>query len=893
MQSLYIVDAVNFLFRSYYAIGPMANPKGLSTNALYGFIRSVYKIINDFSPDYFISVFDGPDNKQSRTAIYKEYKGHRTGMPEDLFPQLDQAQYFCEIAGIPSLTLSGVEADDTMGAIAKWAAKKGIKVFLCSSDKDLCQLVDDHIKLIQPHKDNMVIDRKKVKELFGVWPEQMIDYFAMVGDASDNIPGLEGFGPKTAASLLEEFGTLEKILANPDRLSGKKREVVINGQEIALLSKQLATIQTDLNIPTEELFYHLKTPDLPRVQAFYHEMHFLSLLRELNVPQAPSPATTKRAAAVDKQASYQLINDESSLADLIDSLTSEKEICVDTETTSVKPMSAQLVGLGLGVRQGEAYYIPFNGSIKRDRVIDLIKPLLENPVISFIGHNIKYDMHILANVGIDLSSVGFDTLLASYLINPHVQRHNLDELTLEHFGKVKIPIDDLLGKGKKQITMHEVSIEKVCSYCCEDVDYTLRLKTLFQKKLEEMELTPVFATIEIPLISVLFRMERAGIYVDVHRLEKMSHELSRELHHLEKQIYEAAGEIFNINSPKQLSLILFEKMRIKPPKKTATGYSTAAHVLESLQKSDPIVKKILEYRTLEKLRSTYVDALPEQILPRTHRIHCTFNQSIAATGRLSCQDPNLQNIPVRTEAGKKIRKAFKPQKLHHSFVSADYSQIELRLLAHLSQDPGLITAFEAGEDIHAYTASLVFDVPLDKVTPQMRYQSKAVNFGIIYGQQAYGLSQDLGIELKEAAAFIETYFQRYKKIKEFLNFCKDSVRKTGHAITLTGRQRPIPDIHSKNPMIRAQAERLAVNTPLQGTAADLIKLAMLAVDAFLKKEFNPETMILQIHDELLFEVPDDQVDKLAKKVKHIMENVMTLSVPLVVDISIGKNWGEC
>lgn len=893
MQSLYIVDAVNFLFRSYYAIGPMSNPKGASTNALYGFIRSIYKIINDFSPDYFIAVFDGPDNKKSRTAIYKEYKGHRAGMPEDLFPQLDQAQYFCEIAGIPSLTLSGVEADDTMGSVAKWAEKKGINVFLCSSDKDLCQLVTDHVKLVHPHKDNLVVDRKKVKELFGVRPDQMIDYLAMVGDASDNIPGLEGFGPKTAASLLEEFGTLEKILANPDRLSGKKREVVINGQEIALLSKQLATIQTDLDIPHEELFYHLKTPDLPRVQAFYHEMHFLSLLRELSAPQAPAPTKTKSSSTADDKTSYQLINDEDSLAELVRSLSSEKEICVDTETTSVKPMWAQLVGIGLGSSHGKAYYIPLNGDIKREKVVQIVKPLLENPDICFIGHNIKYDMHVLANEGIELSSAGFDTLLASYLINPHVQRHNLDELSLEHFGKVKIPIDDLIGKGKKQITMAEVPIEEVCAYCCEDVDYTLRLKTLFQKELEKADLTSLFATIEMPLISVLFRMERTGIYVDVNKLEKMSHELSRELHHLEKQIYAIAGESFNINSPKQLSVILFEKMGIKPPKKTATGYSTAADVLESLQESAPIVKKILEYRTLEKLRSTYVDALPEQIYPKTHRIHCTFNQSIAATGRLSCQDPNLQNIPVRTEAGKKIREAFKPQKPHHTFVSADYSQIELRLLAHLSQDPALIAAFEAGEDIHAYTASLVFDVPLNKVTPQMRYQSKAVNFGIVYGQQAYGLSQELGIEFKEAAAFIETYFERYKKIKEFLNFCKDSVRKTGRAVTLTGRQRPIPDIHSKNPMLRAQAERLAVNTPLQGTAADLIKLAMLAVDALLKKEFGHTAMILQIHDELLFEVPDDQVDKLSKKVKHVMETVMDLSVPLVVDISIGKNWGEC
>jgi DNA polymerase-1 len=890
MQSLYIVDAANFLFRSYYAIGPMTNPKGESTNALYGFIRSIYKIINEFSPDYFICVFDGPDNKQSRIAIYKEYKGHRTGMPEDLFPQMDQAQYFCEIAGIPWLTLPGVEADDTMGSIARWAEKGGIKVILCSSDKDLCQLVDHHVHILNPHKDNLIIDRKKVKELFGVFPEQMVDYLAMVGDASDNIPGLEGFGPKTASSLLEEYGTLEKILAHPEKIPGKKGEVAREGREIALISQQLATIQTDLDIPKEEIFYHLKTPDLPRVQAFYQEMHFLSLLRELNT--APAPEKTKHSVK-QSDVSYQTVCDSSSLAQLIDTLSREKQICIDTETTNLKPMQAEMVGLGLCIEEGKAYYIPLNGEIPRREVLKQIKPLLENPHICFIGHHIKYDMHVLANEGINLSAALFDTLVASYLINPHIQRHNLDQLSLEHFGKVKTPIEDLIGKGKKQISMKEVPIDKVTAYCCEDVDYTFRLKVLFEKRLQELELTSLFEQIEMPLIPVLFKMERKGIFVDVSKLKKMSDDLKHELHRLEKEIYKMAGESFNINSPKQLSVILFEKLGIKPPKRTATGYSTAADVLESLQESSPIVKTILEYRTLEKLRSTYVDALPEQIDPDTHRIHCTFNQSTAATGRLSCQDPNLQNIPVRTDAGKKIRETFKPQQSHHSFVSADYSQIELRLLAHLSQDPALIAAFKAGEDIHAYTASLVFDVPLSEVTPEMRHHAKAVNFGIVYGQQAYGLSQELGIDYKEAAAFIETYFERYKKIQDFLKFCKENVAKTGRAVTLTGRQRPIPDIHNKNPMIRAQAERFAINTPLQGTAADLIKMAMLAVDSLLKKEFTSSAMILQIHDELLFEVPDDQVDKLSKKVKHLMENVMTLSVPLVVDISIGKNWGQC
>ncbi|MBI3236302.1 MAG: DNA polymerase I, partial [Chlamydiales bacterium] len=452
---------------------------------------------------------------------------------------------------------------------------------------------------------------------------------------------------------------------------------------------------------------------------------------------------------------------------------------------------------------------------------------------------------------------------------------------------------DLIGKGKNQITMDKVPIEKVCAYCCEDVDYTFQLYLLFQKQLKEKELADLFYNIEIPLISVLFRMERAGIYIDREKLKEISSSLNHSLKTLQHQIHKMAGEEFNIGSPKQLSTILFEKMGIKPLKKTATGYSTAADILEELQDQNPIVKTILEWRTLEKLRSTYAESLSDQIFSPTERIHCSFNQSVAATGRLSCHNPNLQNIPVRTPMGKKIREAFKPQQKHYSFLSGDYSQIELRILAHLSQDPALLAAFNAQEDIHTYTASQVFNVPLGLVTPRMRHQAKAVNFGILYGQQAYGLSKELGIPFQEAASFIETYFKRYKKIRDFLDFCVESTAKTGRAITLTGRQRPIPDIDSKNPILRSQAERLAVNTPLQGTAADLIKLAMLSIDSLLQKEPHLGILILQIHDELLFELPDDQVDRMKKKVKHAMETVWSLSVPLTVDISVGKNWGDC
>lgn len=887
MQSLYIVDAVNFLFRAYYAIGPMTNPKGHSTNALYGFIRSIYKIITDFSPNYFIAVFDGPDNKKSRVDLYSEYKSHRTGMPEDLFPQLDLALKFCEIAGIPHLSLPGVEADDTMGSIAKWAEKKGISVFLCSSDKDLCQLVDTHIKVINPHKDNLLIDRDKVKELFGVWPEQMIDYLAIVGDASDNIPGLEGFGPKTAASLLSSYHSLDYLLAHPDILSGKKRETLLQSTEIALLSRQLAKIQVDLDIPQEESFYHLKAPDLSQIRDFYHEMHFLSLLRELDGNRDLDSSQQKI------RANYQCINDMTALEALLALCQLQKEIAIDTETTSLRPMEADLVGLGLTFHPAEGYYIPFNGSMNRSLLIEMLKPLLENPEIAYVGHHIKYDLHVLANAGIHVSCIGFDTLIASYLTSPHIQRHGLDQLALTHFSHIKISIEDLIGKGKNQKSMDQVPIDKICEYCCEDVDYTLRLKEKLALPLEKEGLFPLFTDIEIPLIPVLMRMERKGIYIDTEVLKTMSKEVARDLLHLETQIHHLAGESFNINSPKQLSTLLFDKMGITPPKKTLTGYSTSAEVLESLKHDVPIVQLILDYRTLEKLRSTYIDTLPEQVLPSTQRIHCTFNQSITATGRLSCQDPNLQNIPIRTELGKKIRTAFKPQNSSDWFLSADYSQIELRLLAHLSEDPILIQAFEEGEDIHAHTASQVFGIPLKEVTSHMRHQAKAVNFGIIYGQQAYGLSKELGIPLKDAALFIETYFKRYKKIKDFLEFCKEATAKTGYAITLIGRKRPIPDILSKNSMLRTQAERLAINTPLQGTAADLIKIAMLSIDSLLQKEPELGAMLLQIHDELLFETPQAQVDLLAKKVKKIMESAMQLKVPLVVDISIGKNWGEC
>lgn len=894
MKKLFIIDGHNVLFRSYYAIRGMTNPQGESTNALFGFIRTIYKLIHDFSPSHLVTVFDGPEGKKSREQIYADYKAHRKGMPEDLYPQLGRAEEFCAVAGIPYLTIPGVEGDDTMGSVAIWAAKKGGEVYLCSSDKDLCQLVADNIFLLQLHKNNLIVDRKKVKELYGIHPEQMVDYLAMVGDASDNIPGLEGFGPKTVSTLLQKFGTLDKVLANPDKVSGaKKQEVLKAGKEIAHLSRELATINTHVDFPKNDDFFALKHPDMDKVRAFYQEMHFTSLLKELDASATEGEKPAAKPTEKEAKSVYTLVDDEASLIKLHELLKEHPHICLDTETTDIRPMHAKLVGIGFGVKPKQAWYVPTNGQLGKKRVLEMLEKLFSDTSLSFYGHNIKYDLHVLANEGLPLPKVCFDTMVASYVLKPEQQRHNLDILTLENFSVQKTSIDTLIGKGKHQLSMDLVPIKNVSDYCCEDIDFTCRLKDLFEKDLKTRDLNGVFFDIEIPLIPVLFKMERAGIHLDISQMKHLSVEFAEKIQELETEIYELAKETFNLNSPKQLSDILFKKLGIHPPKKTQTGFSTAAGVLESILDKHPIIPKIIEYRGFEKLRSTYVDALPGQVFKPTDRIHCTFNQSVAATGRLSCQDPNLQNIPARTKEGRKIRKAFKPQHKETSFLSLDYSQIELRLLAHLCDDPTLIKAFRAGEDIHATTAAAVFNIALEDVTKEMRHKAKAVNFGILYGQKAFGLAQGLSIEYREAAAFIETYFARFSRVKEYIEFCKESVRKTGRAVTMLGRERPIPEITSKNPQIRAAAERLAINTPLQGTAADIIKLAMIKVDALLTKHHEWGTLILQIHDELVFESPDAHIHSLSNQVKTIMEGVIELKVPLTVDISIGKNWEEC
>jgi DNA polymerase I len=889
-DKIYLVDVSNFIFRSYFALPPMSNAKGEATHALYGFIRSIQKLIADFGATHVAAVFDGPGGKETRATIYEEYKAHRKPTPDDLPHQIDWALDYCELAGIPVINVPGVEADDAIGTIAHKMAAKGFHVYLCSSDKDLAQLVNKDISMLQTHKENRVVGPKEVEEIFGVRPDQIIDLLAIMGDASDNIPGLPGFGPKTAAKLLQEFGSLENILANIDKVAGKKKQETLREEEnLAILSQGLATLNLKVPVPGSPKAYELLEPDSEKLIAFFRDKNFTTLLRDVT-KEAPKSVKKKGAETV----SYTLVDDMEALKQLVTLLKRHKEIAFDTETTDTRPLEAELVGIGFSVKEGEAFYVPLNGKLGDQEVFDALGPLFEDKTHHFIAHNIKYDVHVLANYGTRVANIAFDTMIASYVLNSHSRRHSLDHLALHLFDKVKKPIKDLIGTGKKQISMADVPIQQVSDYCCEDVDYTLRLKNYFEPLLKTRRLGEVFSKIEMPIVPVLVKMERNGIYVDTKRLERLSVTFNRQLEKLEEEIYKLAGEEFKINSPKQLSEVLYKKLKIQPPRRRqTTEYNTGAEVLELLSHEHKIVGKVLEFRGFDKLRSTYVDTLPKEVNPETGRIHCTFSQSVAATGRLACRDPNLQNIPVRTEEGRKIREAFKPEEEGWVYLSADYSQIELRLLAHLSEDPELVKAFKSGDDIHVYTAAKIFNIPQSKVSKDDRFAAKAVNFGIIYGQSAFGLAGQLGIPQREARAFIEAYFERFSRVAEYLEECKAVAKKSGRATTMTGRERDIPEINGRNAIQRTAAERLAVNTPLQGSSADITKLAMLAVDKHLSREKMKTRMLLQIHDELIFEVPPGEQSTAKSLVKSEMEGVMKLKVPLIVDVSVGKNWKEC
>ncbi|MEI6531195.1 MAG: DNA polymerase I [Chlamydiota bacterium] len=867
MEKLFVLDVSGFVYRSYHALPPMTNGQGLGTQGLYGFIRVLLKLIKDFAPTHMVAVFEGRDNKRSRLAIYPEYKATRTKAPEDLPQQLIWAEEFCQLLGIPTLSYEGHESDDTMGGIAVWARDRGVEVFLCTSDKDLYQFIGDRVKVLQTHKDNLILDSAAIEKQMGILPSQVVDYLSLIGDSSDNIPGVPGIGPKGAADLLKEFGSLKGIYAHIDQVK-KKKALLEEHKERAFLSYQLALINIGLPIPREESFYQIKEANLEKLQEFYQVMNFNSLINKA-APKKPS-------------GEYKVVAPSKAL---FKELVEAPLLAFDCETTALDVFQSRLVGVGFCAEEGRASYLP---CYEDKEALHFLKNLFEARKNPFIAHNAKYDLHALKRHNIEIKAPVFDTMLCSYLLFSEQRQHSLDFLAERFLGLKKGSFKDLVGKGE----LIDVPVEAVAAYCGLDADLTFQLYTILSKKIEERGLKKLLEEIELPVLEVLYKIEERGIYLDKEALNRTGIEVMRALHGVEEKIYSQVGEHFNINSPKQLAVMLFDRLQIAARKKTSTGQrSTNADVLEELAAEYPVVEDVLEYRMLEKLRSTYIEALPSYVNSQTLRIHPSFNQFVAATGRLSCQDPNLQNIPVRNDLGRAIRAAFKPQNPKWLYLAADYSQIELRMLAHLSEDSTLLQAFEQGEDIHAYTASLIFNVPLKDITSEQRRAAKVVNFGIIYGQQPFGLSKELKCSMKEAALFIDLYFARYPRVKAFLEECKERARQTGYAVTMTGRQREIPDINSRNAPMRAAAERLAINTPLQGSSADLIKMAMIEVEKLIEKAQS--FLVLQIHDELLFEMDPLEENFLKEATLTAMQGVMTLKVPLVVDIAIGKNWKEC
>lgn len=877
-KRLFLIDGNSFCYRAFYAIRSLANSKGQPTNAVYGFVTMLNKIIKDNAPDMIAVAFDmkGPTFRHEK---FDDYKAHRKPMPDELVGQMPYIKKVVSAYNIPIYELSGYEADDILATIAKRAEKDDIETYIATGDKDALQLVNDHIRVYNTNKDGMIYDAAKVREAFGVSPERMTDIMALMGDSSDNIPGVKGIGEKTAIELITEFGSLDELLKNIDSVKGEaKKKTLKDNAQTAILSKELAVV--DANVPIEIDFkaLELKEADNAKLLELFKELEFKAFVKGL---------TPKDAL----DSTYELIDDAKKLKRLVKELSSLDEFAFDFETTSEDPMLAELVGVSFSWKIGHASYVPVNKYFERDAVLGELKAVFEDASVKKIGQNIKYEYIVLANYGIMLSGEMFDTMVASYLLNPSKPNHNLEEIAIEYLNhKLTTPIEDLIGKGKKAITMDLVEVNKVCAYCCEDSDVTLRLEKILAKELSAKSLDELFYKVEMPLIPVLASMEMTGVSIDTDYLSELSGEMEKKLSRLTAGIYETAGEEFNINSPKQLSVILFDKLKLPVIRKTKTGNSTDEEVLTKLAQKHKLPKALLEFRELSKLKSTYVDSLPNLINPKTGRIHTSFNQTVTATGRLSSSGPNLQNIPIRTEEGRRIRRAFIASDIKKVLLSADYSQIELRILAHMSGDKQLLKAFREGRDIHSFTASLVFNISEKDVTGEMRGMAKTVNFGIIYGMSPYGLSQSLNIDVNKAKDFIDAYFERYPSVKKYMDSLIAEAKDKGYVTTILGRRRYIPDINSTDQRIRQFAERTAINAPVQGSAADLIKIAMININDKLASQALNTRMTLQVHDELVFDVPEEELKESHRIVKEGMEKVIDLSVPLEAHIEVGKNW---
>lgn len=882
-KKLFLIDGNSFCYRAFYAIRSLSTSKGQPTNAIYGFVAMLNKIIKEETPQYLAIAFDlkGPTFRHKR---FEEYKIHRKPMPDELAEQIPVIKEVIKAYNIPIYEKEGYEADDILATIAKKFERQGYEIYIITGDKDMLQLVNSHIKIYNVHKEGLTYDEEKVKQRYGVGPDKIVDLIALMGDSSDNIPGVAGIGEVTAAQLIEKFGSFDRILSSIDNIEPESlRKRLKEFKDQAQLSKELATVDCDVPIDVDLDEAKLKEPDRTRLYELFKELEFKSLLKDY----APS--------GNEPDGKYKLIEDEGDFKGLIKELERVGEFALDFETTGTDPLVCEPVGVSFCWKECEAYYVPIKEAgegFDAKYVLSKLRHIFEDPRKKKIGQNIKYEKVLLENYGVQLKGISFDTMVASYLLNPSKLNHNLDDIALEYLNLKMTPITDLLGKGKGRITMRQVALEEIKRYCCQDSDATLRLERILKPQLKEKGLDELFYDVEMPLIDCLADMELAGVAIDVKLLAKMSKEVDAQLIKLTSEIYEIAGCKFNINSPKQLSEILFEKLKLPVVKRTKTGTSTDVEVLENLATIHALPACLLKYRELAKLKSTYVDALPDLINPKTGRVHTSFNQTVTQTGRLSSSDPNLQNIPIKTGIGRQIRKAFIAGETDHLILSADYSQIELRILAHFSGDKELVEAFKEDRDIHKHTASLVFGVPEEEVTEDMRSAAKTVNFGIIYGMSPYGLSKDLGIEPAKAKEFIDSYFERYGKVKAYIEDIIEEARERGYVTTILNRRRYIPEISSRNNSIRQFAERTAINTPIQGSAADLIKVAMINIHNTIKEEKLKSKMILQVHDELVFEVPKKESDFIKEMVKTKMEGAAKLKVPIKVEIRAGKNWLE-
>ena len=925
-KRLFLLDAYALIFRGYYAFikNPRINSKGLNTSAIMGFMNSLLEVIRKEKPNYLAVCFD-KGGSQERFSIFPEYKANRDETPEAIRIAIPYIHKILDAMQIPIIEKEGYEADDIIGTLAKQAEQEGYTTFMVTPDKDYGQLVSENIFMYKPArggKDTEIWGVEEVKQNFGVnSPEQVIDLLGMMGDAVDNIPGFPGVGEKTAQKLIQEFGSIENLLQNTDKLKGKLRENIENNAEKGLLSKRLARIILDVPVTFHKENFALSSPKMEEIIPIFEELEFRTMLgtlqkafqqvntsnteynlfnisensQNIQLSLFDNPETSQYKTIKDIEHSYYLIENKEDIYKLVSELLLQKEVCFDTETTSLNELEAELVGMAFSWEKHKGYYVLFPESKElTQEILEIFRPFFENSSITKIGQNLKYDIKVLAKYNIQVLGNLFDTMIAHYLLNPDA-KHNMDILSENYLHYSPISIETLIGKkGKGQLSMRRVPPQEQKEYAVEDTDVTLQLKNIFEQQLQKYNAEKLFSQIESPLVQVLADMELEGIRIDVPFLKSLSDDIEKDIFSLQQAVYEQAGETFNLSSPKQLGDILFEKLKlISKPKKTKTGqYATSEEILSELAPKHKIVANVLEYRQLQKLQSTYIDALPKEVNSTTGRVHTTYMQAVTATGRLSSNNPNLQNIPIRTERGQQIRKAFVPRNEDYTLLSADYSQIELRVIAALSREKNMIEAFLQNQDIHRSTAAKVFNVDIQSVTREQRSHAKTVNFGIIYGVSAFGLSNQTELSRSESKELIDTYYQTYPQLKVFIDKQIHFARENGYVETILGRRRYLPDINSRNQVVRGAAERNAVNAPIQGSAADIIKIAMINIYNLLKDNKLKTKMLLQVHDELIFDVPKNELDFVKPLIKKTMEEAYQFAVPLVVDLGIGKNWLE-